>query len=791
MEAEMTHVENPLPKSRLRGATQASRDRVASESTRSASKSFSGDETKEKYGDLLIDDQSGERQFEGFIDFCVNVVYDAEKNEWVEFKYDKNGKKKYVEIKRVGAASADEQPDCSDKWMEHHPALKKEKVRPKLPRHLFDFNELDECLPSPPGPPPRTGGGVDAENPRDINPDDGYKSRYKMVWLSHSRVGLHGKSAASKRLSQLGKSNKNAVRKNSLSEMNTLPERRLLDRKHLLDVTMNIFATIISVLAIYEPISTLFDTTIDDIEKDQEKVKWEILKDGTGGIDYADVASRQDSALFGRFCAYLQIGFVEIFAIMAVGFIWEKTIRQIWWYSSVNHGGVLIDFANENDTWWQKHSNFSFSLCVMAFGLQAFLLASSEQNFSAKLLTLYISFGALKELYSPVEACQQTEDELISLQKFCEKDFNKASEIIRDCTMIQEVHALQRMGDISRWQVIMLARWAETNQIKWDYMYCRPFELEKLTKDEQKRYREIKEEVAYSFKMLHVDTSILPAKPELFSETTHPYNLNYPHIFGFEAYTLNIRPPNLLLRTILKSTRWSNTLDYLIFQNELDDDNYTDENDHTKKRAAFMLRYIYETLLKGKSMSNCPFDEKMKRWSNNFLRFARLFGVFLSIGVAVYCFFKVDKLANKIEKSCVSRYDCSGKVCLQVEYFDGSGMQWENMASWIGDGYCDKSGLYFCEVELENGERVSAFLNTLDACVEAPTEEKSWPLFSLECPEFDYDGGDCGKIYCGSFNDQNAFADTCELCTSGGKGAAGCGGECQWNSGGSICEPIP
>ena len=48
----------------------------------------------------------------------------------------------------------------------------------------------------------------------------------------------------------------------------------------------------------------------------------------------------------------------------------------------------------------------------------------------------------------------EIEETLISLQKFCENDFEKSKQILKDSVMVPEVQVLKRLGDCSRWQRI-------------------------------------------------------------------------------------------------------------------------------------------------------------------------------------------------------------------------------------------------------------------------------------------------------------------------------------------------
>ena len=52
----------------------------------------------------------------------------------------------------------------------------------------------------------------------------------------------------------------------------------------------------------------------------------------------------------------------------------------------------------------------------------------------------------------------EMENDLIYLQKFCESDVSK---ILKDCVLLKEAHALNRLGDCGRWQIIMRRKWTE------------------------------------------------------------------------------------------------------------------------------------------------------------------------------------------------------------------------------------------------------------------------------------------------------------------------------------------
>ena len=744
-----------------------------------------------EYGELMIEESSGKRRFEGFLPFCINVVYDAEAGKWREFEMI-NGTWAEREV-------PEELPDCSPAFTEHHQGrtlpwyVEKPKAPLSLPRHLVD---LAVELPKP-------------QDPREL---DSYKSHYKMVWLCHHRRGLYEKEVVAKRGSHIAYLDVEANvevdkrRTESVASVENLPDRRLLDRDHLWDVVVNVVAQVVSVLAIYEPITAVFDDSLSSIEHNQESLSYKrLVGSNANGTDWANVIAREQHAENGKFIAIGLVIVVEIFAILSVGFIWEKTIRQIWWYSSLIHGSILIDFANEGEEWAKKHPmvnnlpewmqtklNFPFFLSSSAFLMQAWLLfyaPNTTSNLGSKFLALFVIYGALQALYAPVEACQNMENELISLQKFCEKDFNSATDIIKNCVMVPEAFALKRLGDCSRWQIILLARWAETQvpPIKWDYMLDRPLDLAALKLDKKIwfQYRQAQQRLAFDFRMLTIDGDTLPKDPNLFGELSHPYNLNSDS-FGFWRRE-EVDPTSILgkaqkrnclgscLETLSsRSSRWSNTLNSLTFERKSEDDNQGCM-DHCCQRLCFMWKYIKEVLWNNKRIFECPFDEKMVRWSNNLFLFAFFAGVIASIVLALYSALDTWTLADKIEESCESKLDCSGTTCLQFTVAE-TGLYFD-LAKWIGDGVCNRPplyGLYYCSERDDTG-----------ACI--GTEVKK-PKFSLDCPAFEKDGGDCLFVSCGvDLKGVDLRADACSLCPNDHRV---CSGDCLWSETTSTCGDI-
>ena len=240
----------------------------------------------------------------GFIDFCINVVWVPHTEQpnpanitgdWHEFTFDRKSGK-WCEILDLSRKKA------SDEFKALHPNHKWKEEKDELPLHLDDVPTL-----------PKT--------------KDDYRSNYKMTWLCHHR-GFKPRDTAAPSPSFTADVESQKKLSASMSELGTLPKRRLLDREHVLDVVINIVAQIIAVVSIFEPIVNALTARMDGIEIEQADFNYTLL--GTVDLD----AIRDERSAFpdtAIVIADAQMGVMLVFTLISVHFIFEKTIRQIWW----------------------------------------------------------------------------------------------------------------------------------------------------------------------------------------------------------------------------------------------------------------------------------------------------------------------------------------------------------------------------------------------------------------------------------------------------------------------------
>ena len=590
-------------------------------------------------GDLRL---SGPDAFHGFLKECINVVWvpDVAKTNgnttgvWHEFEYDHSSSSwKDLNIPKELPNERDG-PPVSEQFKAAHPQLK-DKKDPTLPNYLID---LDKDLPK--------------------TTNDHYKSNYKMIWVSHHR-GFTSINSAKVRTSFIADEKLQRKRTQSASEAE-FPQRRLMDQEHMIDIIVNVFSQIVAVVALFEPAESAVSDLLDEVKTSQEKMSYiDIMTTNTEKVAAERYATHDEfSTKFGM----LQVGILELLSAISIISIWEKTVRQIWWYSSVEQG-VLIDFANETEgnsreALTKRYLCFPRLLCYLSMALQGWLLWKYVDGWFNYLFYLYIIFGALRALDEPVSAVMSTEETLISLQKFCEVDFDKSKELLSRSTMLPEIQVIKRLGDCSRWQTIMLAKWAEQQDppVAWDYLKHKPrWDTENAGLGILKaNYEEEKQKFAFYFRMLKMD-DVFPEEGA-FDHERLPYNVDYP-TYLFKGVYENV--PDALDKTwtsnsftrainlaaaLRKARRWSSSL-AVIFQDD------KDENEP---------HLFWDVLLRGKAPSALPFKEKNRTISNHLFGVVLAVGIFCCVGVGFwYLESKISPKALEIMSTCETRYDCS------------------------------------------------------------------------------------------------------------------------------------
>ena len=388
--------------------------------------------------------------------------------------------------------------------------------------------------------------------------------------------------------------------------------------------------------------------------------------------------------------------------------------------------------------------------------MQICLVLQTRDSWKTRGLYIFLTYGALSALYAPVQSCKNTEDDLISLAKFSESDPLKASAILKESTIIREAHAFKRFGDCMRWQAIMLAKWAETQDppIQWDYLRSEPFNLPMLEPSKRKEYEQVKQKHAFHFKMLKINPDVMP-HVDAFKNMEHvPYNLRYPP-WGMGVYRpIAKQRPGIfarlgLDRIISDSTRWTETLGM----------NF--EGDQMGKEVNLweaFWRYVLIVLVRNEAIgTEFPFDKGKRKWSRTLFFSSYIFGIFCSAFLAVNSFISVADLALNVTLSCETMFDCSGEICMIAG--------WEGR---IGDGVCNSEGAMYCNTYYpvnsmggcDNGGLLyrhtssdvvnycSPSYTSVSAAGLCPDGLQAFSLYSLDlnCPKFDYDGGDCKLV---------------------------------------------